>query len=127
MTGTLIPLRSDRCATSALASVDVTALELLQDGRAATLSGARLDVIWADLLVRRVQLAAVIADLQVRPLSGDARIDAVNATLLTEAGTGLSFIDQFLDQVEKCNLRAGYEGPSILSSTTYLGTVENEV
>ncbi|MCJ2068144.1 hypothetical protein MKK75_04845 [Methylobacterium sp. J-030] len=106
MTGTLIPLRSDRGAASALAVFDVTAVELLQEGRAATLSDARLDVIRADLLAKRRQLVAMIADLRARLPSGDARIDAVNATLLAEAGIGLGYVDQFLEQVGACALRA---------------------
>ncbi|WP_267428599.1 hypothetical protein [Methylobacterium sp. GC_Met_2] len=107
MTGMLIPLQCDHGATSALAAVDVRAIELLQEGHAATLSGARVDAIRADLLAKREQLAAVIADLQARPPSGDARIDAVNATLRAEASTGLAYIDQFLGQVESCAARIG--------------------
>ncbi|MCJ2067260.1 hypothetical protein MKK75_00290 [Methylobacterium sp. J-030] len=102
MTGTLIPLRSDRGAASALAVFDVTAVELLQEGRAATLLGARLTAIKADLLAKRVQLIAVIADLQARPSSGDAGIDAVNVTLRAEAGKGLAHIDMFLRHTEAC-------------------------
>ena len=105
MTGTIIPLRSDRCATSASDALDVTAVELLREGRAVTLSGARLDAIRADLSAKRLQLAAVIAALQARPPSGDVRIDAVNATLCAEAGTGLTYIDAFLRLVEGCALR----------------------
>ncbi|MCJ2085828.1 hypothetical protein MKK88_07455 [Methylobacterium sp. E-005] len=105
MTGTLIPLRSDRSAASALATVDVTAVELLQEGLATTLSGARLAAIQGDLLAKREQLTAEIADLQARPSSGDAGIDAVNSPLCAEANTGLAYIDQFLEQVENCATR----------------------
>lgn len=107
MTGTIISLRSERCATSALAAVDVTAMELLREGHAATLSGARLDAIRADLQGKREQLAAVIADLQARTPSGDTRIDAANATLRAEATTGLAYIDQFLKQAVSCVARLG--------------------
>ena len=100
MTGTIIPLHSDRHATSALAAFDTAAMELLLGGRAATLSAARLAAIRERLQVQRVQLAAVIDDLGVRPPSGDLQIDAINATLRAEAGTGLSYIDDFLEQVE---------------------------
>jgi hypothetical protein len=107
VTGTIIPLRSNRGATSELDVIDVTAMMILREGRAATLSGARLDAIQADLLSKRAQLAATIADLQARPLSGDVRIDAVNATLRAEADTGLAYIDLFLKQVESCATRVG--------------------
>ena len=100
MTGTIISLRPERCGTAALARVDVMAVELLQAGHAATLSGARLNAMRADLLAKRQQLVAVIADLQMRPPSGNARIDAINATLCTEASTGLSHVDEFLEQIE---------------------------
>lgn len=105
MTGTITSLLPQRDNTTALAVVDVTAVELLQEGHAATLSGARLDVIRADLLAKRRQLVAMIADLRARPPSGDARIDAVNATLRTEADTGLAYIDLFLEEVESCAAR----------------------
>lgn len=96
MTSVVIPLRTGPSATSALTHFDVTATELLQQGRAATLTGARLDAIRADLLAQRVCLAKVIADLQSRTSSGDARIDAVNATLIAEAVKGLAHIDVFI-------------------------------
>ena len=70
------------------------------------MTGARLAAIQGDLLAKRKQLIAVIADLQARPSSGDAGIDAVNATLCAEADTGLAYIDQFLGQVESCATRA---------------------
>lgn len=75
-------------------------MELLQTGRAATLLGARLVAIQANLLAKRGQLAAVITDLQVRPPSGDARIDAISAPLCTEASTGLSHVDEFLRRID---------------------------
>ena len=105
MKGTIIPLRSDRGTTSELDVVDVTAMMLLREGRAATLSGARLDAIRTDLLAKRMQLTAVIADLQSRPSSGDVQIDAVNATLRAEASTGLIYLDLFLEQIETCASR----------------------
>lgn len=105
MTGTIIPLQSKQHATSALAAFDIAAIELLVGGRAATLSGARLSAIRGKLVEQRVQLAAVIADLQARPPSGDLRIDAVNATLRTEADTGLAYLDLFLVRVETCASR----------------------
>ena len=102
MTGEVIPLRSGESATSALTHFDVTAAELLRQGRAATLSGARLDAILTDLLAKRVGLAKVLADLQSRPPSGDARIDAINATLIAEAGKSLSHIDVFIQHTQAC-------------------------
>lgn len=109
MTGTVIPLRSDRCATTAPTAFDVTAVELLREGRAATLLGARFAAIRADLLVKREQLVAVITDLHARPPSGNIHVDAVNATLWTEASTGLTYVDQFLAQVETSAARVERE------------------
>ena len=102
MTSEVIPLRPGQSATSALTYLDVTAAELLRQGRAATLSGARLDAILIDLLDKRAVLTKVLADLQSRPSSGDARIDAVNATLIAEASKGLAHIDIFILSTEAC-------------------------
>ena len=102
MTGEVIPLRSGQSTTSALAHFDVTATVLLRQGHAATLSGARLDAILADLHVKRAELAKVFAELQSRPASGDARIDAVNVTLMAEAGKALAYIDMFVQHTEAC-------------------------
>jgi hypothetical protein len=109
MTGEVIPLRSSQSATSALTHFDVTAAELLQQGHAATLSEARLDAILTDLLAKRAELAKVLTDLQSRPLSGDARIDAVNVTLIAEASKALAYIDMFIQHTEAC---AGTEATS---------------
>ncbi|XYD12644.1 hypothetical protein R1A27_34430 (plasmid) [Methylobacterium sp. NMS12] len=121
MTGTIIPLRSGHSTTSALTHFDITAMELLREGRAATLSEARLDAIRTELLAKRAELAAVLADLQARPSSGDAEIDAVNITLSVEAGVGLAHIDQFIAQVDarapwgRCSNYRRYAGQLMLA------------
>lgn len=95
-------MRSGQRVTSALAHFDATATELLRQGRAATLIEARLDAIRADLLAKRAGFNWLIADLQSRPPSGDARIDAVNAALIAEAGKGLAHIAVFIQHTEAC-------------------------
>lgn len=93
MTVTIIPLRSGHDATPALARLDVAAAKLLSEGRAASLSVARVEAMLADLQVKRAELIAVLADLQARPPSGDDWIDSINADLSVEAGKGLAQID----------------------------------
>ena len=102
MTGEVVPLRSGQSATSALAHFDATATELLRQGRAATLTEARLDAIRVDLLAKRAGFNRLIADLRSRPPSGDARIDAVNTTLIAEVGKGLALIDMFIQHTDAC-------------------------
>lgn len=102
MTGTVVPLQLKGDRASALTRIDVAAIERLAEGRAATLSAARLDAILAHLNGHRADLVAVIAELRTRPSSGDARIDAVNATLRVEASKGLAQIDLFIGQAETC-------------------------
>ena len=102
MTGTVVPLQLRGDRASALTRIDVAAIERLAEGRAATLSAARLDTILAHLNGHRADLVAVIAELRTRPSSGDDRIDAVNATLSVEASKGLAQIDLFIGQAEIC-------------------------
>lgn len=107
MTGTVVPLQLKGDRASALTRIDVAAIERLAEGRAATLSAARLDAILAHLNGHRADLVAVIAELRTRPSSGDDRIDAVNATLSVEASKGLAQIDLFIGQAEICAGAAG--------------------
>lgn len=100
MTGTIIPLRSGREKASALATFDTAAAALLASGRATTLSAAQRDAILANLLEQRGKLAAVIADLQARSPSGNARINIINADLRDNATEGLAQIDQLIRQVD---------------------------
>lgn len=107
MTGTVVPLQLKGDRASALTRIDVAAIERLAEGRAATLSAARLDAILAHLNGHRADLVAVIAELRTRPSSGDARIDALNADLSVEASKGLAQIDLFIGQAEICAGAAG--------------------
>lgn len=100
MTGAIIPLRSGHDATPALAHFDVAAAKLLSEGRAASLSMARVDAMLAELRVKRAELVAVLADLQARPPSGDDWIDSVNADLSVEAGKGLAQIDVVIQHIQ---------------------------
>ncbi|UIY43517.1 hypothetical protein [Methylobacterium radiotolerans] len=111
MTRRIVPLYRDDNGRSALARFDGTALELLADGRATTLSSARLDVILARLYEQRAVLVAVITDLQTRPSSGDAQIDALNADLRVEADKSLAQLDLFIQQAETCALVVSAEAP----------------
>ncbi|GJE52872.1 hypothetical protein GOFOIKOB_5947 [Methylobacterium tardum] len=100
MTATIIPLRSSRDATSALATFDVAAAALLTEGGAASLSAARLDVILQRLRAQRAELVALITDLQMRGSSGNAQLDAINADLGGEADKGLAQIDLLIRHIE---------------------------
>ena len=100
MTGTIIPLRSGRDKTSALATFDAAAAALLTSGRAKTLSAAQRDAILTSFLEQRGKLAAVIADLLARSPSGNDRINTINADLGDEAAKGLAQIDQLIQQVD---------------------------
>ena len=102
MTAMIIPLRADRDATSALASFDAAAAELLADGRATTLSRAQLDAILASLCKQRGKLSSVITDLAQRGSSGIAQIDTLNADLSDEAGKGLAQINLLIGYVATC-------------------------
>lgn len=102
MTGTVVSLQTRADGASALARIDVAAIELLAEGRAATLSVARIDVILANLVGQRAELVAVIAELSRRPSSGNTRIDALNADLRVAARDGLVQIDLFIEQTQTC-------------------------
>ncbi|SFM72344.1 hypothetical protein [Methylobacterium pseudosasicola] len=102
MTGIVVPMQPGGNEAFSLTRIDVVAIELLAEGRAATLSAARLDAILAHLNGHRADLVAVIAELRSRPSSGDARIDALNANLSVEASKGLAQIDLFIGQAEIC-------------------------
>lgn len=111
MTRPIVPLYRDDGGRSALACIDVTALELLADGRATTLSSARIDAILAHLREQRAMLVAVITDLLTRPSSGEAGIDALNADLRVKADESLAQIDLFIQQAATCALVVPSEAP----------------
>lgn len=102
MTGEVIPLRSGKSATSALARFDVAAAELLRQGPATTLTEARFEAVLADLHAKRAEIIKLIADLRCRTPSSDARINSVNATLVAEAGKGLAHIDSWIACAQVC-------------------------
>jgi hypothetical protein len=106
MTGTIIPLRLKRDEASTLAGFDMLATELLAEGQAPNLSAARLEAILGKLRGQRTQLVAILADLEGRVPSCDARIEAVNANLRDSAREGLAHIDLFIQQAENCTVRA---------------------
>ncbi|AWV19807.1 MULTISPECIES: hypothetical protein [Methylobacteriaceae] len=106
MTGTIIPLRSRGDAASALASFDGIAAEMLTDGRAVSLSAARIEVILAKLRTQRTEMAALLADLQARPPSGDIQLDTINADLSVAVSKGLAQIELFIQQAKTYAERA---------------------
>ncbi len=96
--GTIIPLRGKDETGSALARVDVIAIERLASGQAINLQIARAEVILAELRVHRDQLVDLLTDLQRRKLSDDADIDEANAKLVAAVTSGLVQIDHFITQ-----------------------------
>ncbi|MCJ2124785.1 hypothetical protein [Methylobacterium sp. J-077] len=113
MTGAIIPLRLKRDQASALAGFDALAAELLVEGQAPNLSVARLDAILGKLRGQRAQLAAILADLEARAPSCDARIEAINADLRDGAREGVAQIDLFIHQAERCRSKAEQSRPAI--------------
>ena len=112
MTGTVVPLQSRSDGASAFVRIDVAAIELLAEGRAATVSAARIDAILAHLCGQRAALVAVIAELVRRPSTGDTRIDALNADLRIAVLNGLVQIDLFIEQTQACAAAARGERAS---------------
>lgn len=106
MTGAIIPLRLKRDEATALADFDTLAAELIAEGQAPNLSVARLDAILGKLRGQRTELAAILADLEGRVPSCDARIEAINADLRDGAREGLVQIDLFIHESERCRSKA---------------------
>ncbi|KNY19112.1 hypothetical protein [Methylobacterium sp. ARG-1] len=115
MTGTIIPLRPKSGEASALASFDVIAAEMLTEGRAISLSAARIEVILAKLGVQRTEMFALLADLQARPPSGVIQLDTINDNLSVAASKGLVLIELFIQQAGTCAERSRGSGLSIWS------------
>ena len=97
MTGTIIPLRSKDEETSALAHFDVLAAELLTEGRAASLSAARLDAILTELRRHRSQLCAVMEDQHRSSLAAHAQFGSLAASIRAVANQTLARIDQLIE------------------------------
>ena len=102
MSSAIIAFRRKGDEASAIGDFDGVATTLLSEGRAFSLTTARIEAILLKLRAQRSELAAVIADLQVRPPSGDIRIDMVNANLRIEASKGLAQIDRLVQHAETC-------------------------
>ncbi|MGH1573809.1 hypothetical protein ACRAWG_28110 [Methylobacterium sp. P31] len=100
MSSTIIPFRCKSDAASALASFDVIAAELLADGRAMSLSAARLDAILAELRRNRAHLCVVLDDQGLSGLTGHAQLGSLAVNIKTIAGQGLAHIDQLIGLAE---------------------------
>ena len=94
----IVPLHQRGEKRSALARVDVAAVELLAGGQATNLQAARAKVILEDLRDHRDQMAVVLADLRRREPTGEAEIDEANANLITAINQGIVQIDLFVAQ-----------------------------
>ncbi|MCJ2048472.1 hypothetical protein [Methylobacterium sp. J-070] len=92
----IVPLRRRGEERSALARVDVAAVELLVGGHATNLQAARAQIILADLREQRDQMTSVLADVRGREPTGDPEIDDTNANLITAINSGIVQIDLFI-------------------------------
>lgn len=110
MTGTIIPLRAKDEETSALARFDVLAAELLTDGRAESLSAARLDVILTELHLYRVQLCTVMEGPRTSTLAEDAQFASLALEIRAVAEQALARIDQLIESagLQRAELPIGY-------------------
>lgn len=70
------------------------------EGRAATLSAARVDAILIRLFQQHAEITAVIAELAARPPSGQSEIDTLNTALAVEAYRALAKIEQFIQKAQ---------------------------
>ena len=100
MSGGVVPLRRRGEERSALARVDVAAMDLLVGGQAASLQAARAEIILTDMRGQRDQLTALLADLRARAPTGDSRIDEANANLITAINDGIVQIDLFIARAQ---------------------------
>ena len=94
----IVPLRRKGEERSALARVDVAAVQMLACGQATGLQVARAEVILADLRGQRDQMTVLLADLRGRQPTGEAQLDAANANLITAINQGIVQIDLFVAQ-----------------------------
>ena len=98
----IVPLRRNGEGQSALARVDVAAMELLVGGQATSLQAARAEVILADLCEQRDQMAVLLTDLQERELTGEPQIDEADANLIAAINQGVVQIDLFVARARSC-------------------------
>ena len=100
MSDGIVPLRRRGEEQSALARVDVIAVEMLASGQATSLQAARTAAILADLRDHRDQLTTLLADLRGRKPTGEAQIDEVNDNLITAINQGIVQIDLFIARAQ---------------------------
>ena len=100
VTGTVVPLPLKGHATPALAHLNIAATALMAEGRAATLSAARIDAILIRLFQQHAEITAVIAELAARPPSGQSEIDTLNTALTVEAYRALAKIEYFIQKAQ---------------------------
>lgn len=98
MSNGIVPLRRRGEERSALAKVDVAAVEMLANGQATSLQVARAEVILADLREQRDHMVKLLTDLRGRELTGKTQIDEANASLITAINQGIIQIDLFVAQ-----------------------------
>lgn len=113
----IIPLRPASNQTSTLARFDSLAVELLADGRAATLTAARIHAVLKQTREDRSKLAAVLEDLDARPPTGIAQLDKVNADLRASVIDGIIHIGLLIQAIEKWCPGNSPENPSNCSMT----------
>ena len=94
----IIPLRPKGPEHSALVRIDVAAAALLSEGLAASLQGARAEVILTDLRLRRDEMSMLLSDLRGREPTSDLQIDDANANLIAAIVQGLVQVDLFIAQ-----------------------------
>ena len=98
MSDGIVPLRRRGEEQSALARVDVAAVEMLACGLATSLQIARAEVILGDLREQRDQLTTLLANLRGREPTGEPQIDEANANLIAAINQGIVQIDLFVAQ-----------------------------
>lgn len=112
MSDGIVPLRRRGEERSALARVDAAAVQLLAGGRATSLQAAQAEVILGDLREQRDQMAALLADLRGRALTGDSQIDNANANLITAINSGIVQIDVFIARAQVFLADTARSGPN---------------
>ena len=97
---------------TALDRVDVAAVQLLADGRTASLQAARAEIILADMRAQRDPMTTVFADVRSREPTGDPQVDRANADLVTAINSGIVQIDLFIARARVFLAEATQPGPN---------------
>lgn len=100
MSEAIVPLRRKGPKPAALDRVDVSAMELLADGRTTSLQAARAEVILADMRGQRDEMTVVLADVRSREPTGDPQVDEANANLVAAIKHGIVQIDLFIARAQ---------------------------